>query len=91
MMSISGSFITGLATRKVPFIEDVQTESYEATGWIEISKGESTGEKRWSEELMRSSIGGWWIGDRTKGIASRVSICLSYYDAKLMIYPSNSL
>lgn len=73
-MSISGSFITGLTTRKASFVEDVAVDSYEAAGWIEISQDEeSTGGQEWSEALMRSSIGGWWIGDRTKDTASRVS------------------
>ncbi|KAI5480016.1 hypothetical protein MNV49_001981 [Pseudohyphozyma bogoriensis] len=74
-MALSSSYITGLRSHRTGF---TVTESsgnskgvYEATGWLR-SEDRGVGEVGgWTEEVMRTVLGGWWVGEKTGGTATR--------------------
>lgn len=74
MMAVSSSSITGLRSHKVPF--SVSESVYEAQGWMRVVEGEGMStetSKGWTEELTRAIIGGWWAGERTGDVVTKVS------------------
>lgn len=73
LMAASSHYITGLRSQKAGFKVDGGT--YKATGWMEIREraaGGASGQS-WTEQLVRQVVGGWWAGERTGGVATRVS------------------
>lgn len=73
LMSFSSNHMTGLRSHHAICI---RTESsYEAMDWLEIkNEGEAVVPEgtRWTEELARKVLEGWWVGENTGHAASKV-------------------
>lgn len=72
LMTASSHYITGLRSQKTNF--KVEDAFYEAVGWLKIQEGTAGEGERWTEESVRQVVGGWWVGERTGGVATRVFI-----------------
>ncbi|GAA5958243.1 hypothetical protein JCM8115_004030 [Rhodotorula mucilaginosa] len=72
LMSFSSNHMTGLRSHHAICI---RTEtSYEAMDWLEIkNEGEAVVPEgtRWTEELARKVLEGWWVGENTGHAASK--------------------
>jgi hypothetical protein len=69
-MAASSNYITGLRSHNTGF--KVDGGVYEAGGWMRVEEraaGEGDG---WTEEAVRKVVGGWWVGERTGSVATRV-------------------
>lgn len=80
LMALSSSNLTGLRSHKTEFTTEGENgETYEARGYLslfaddESEGGGGAGPAEWDEELVRACAGGWWVGERTGGVATRVS------------------
>ncbi|POY71356.1 hypothetical protein BMF94_5668 [Rhodotorula taiwanensis] len=82
LMSFSSNHLTGLRSHHVVCIRT--DNSYEAMDWIEIkNEGEVVVPEgqRWTEDLARRVLEGWWVGEHTGQSATKF-IATSVEDAK---------
>lgn len=74
LMSFSSNHLTGLRSHHVVCIRT--DNSYEAMDWIEIkNEGEVVVPEgqRWTEDLARRVLEGWWVGEHTGQSATKAS------------------
>jgi hypothetical protein len=65
--------MTGLRSHKCSFTDG--KDRYEAKGFLIVKSAD--GEPRdagWKEDLVRKVTGGWWVGERTGTVATKVRI-----------------
>lgn len=75
LMSFSSNHLTGLRSHHAVCIRT--NDSYEAMDWMEIKPAAASDAvvpegQRWTEDLARKVLEGWWVGEHTGSSASKV-------------------
>ncbi|BGP52877.1 hypothetical protein JCM8202_003959 [Rhodotorula sphaerocarpa] len=74
LMSFSSNHLTGLRSHHAVCIRT--NDSYEAMDWMEIKPAAASDAivpegQRWTEDLARKVLEGWWVGEHTGSSASK--------------------
>mgnify|MGYP007100402998 CR=1 FL=1 len=90
LMRFSSTHLTGLRSHRAICIET--DDSFEAMDWLRVKvdgEVDVPHEKRWSEDLLRSVVAGYWVGENTGHTAIKVRSFVS--SPQSLLFPELTL